>query len=198
MATRICENCERTIGNLEPEHTWDGHVVCGDCYRRLAAPAQQPVVLVRPKKPWVFWLAIALFCAGSALVSIEMIRNVSEMLGSMNDPAELERRLAEAQSSSSGADTLMSLLSIPLLIANLVGFVTAWRGYAWGSFVMVASAAPLVVAEFTGASIVGVRPTLLYIAGIAVACAGFACFFLPSAWTYYRRSAQYRRGEIQE
>jgi len=209
MALRTCENCERTIGNLEPEHTWDGHAVCGECHRRLAAARQgtaagepaaapvQTVVLKRPKKPGVFWLAIALFCAGSVLIGVEMMRDVSAMLGDMGDAAALERRLAEAQSDSAGG-TLMTLLSLPLLIAHVVGFLAAWRGHAWGSFVMVGTAVPLVAMEFTGGSIIGVRPTVLYIAGFAVASAGFVCFFLPSAWTYYRRSAQYRRGEIPE
>jgi len=207
MTLRTCENCERPIGNLEPEHTWDGHVVCTECHGRLSGAVQaetvppaatQPVILRRPKKPWIFWLAIALFSAGSVLIGIEMLREVNDLLGDMGNAAALERRLAEAQSSSSGSTTLIALLSLPLLIAHVVGFVAAWRGHAWGSFVMVGPAVPLVAMEFNGGSIVGVKPTLLTIAGFAVACSGFVCFFLPAARAYYRRAAAYRRGEIAE
>lgn len=32
-----CENCNRLIGNLEPAHVFNGHVVCDECHRRLSA-----------------------------------------------------------------------------------------------------------------------------------------------------------------
>ena len=47
METETCENCGRTIGKLERAHVYDGHVVCGDCIRRLSATdeVQAPVVV---------------------------------------------------------------------------------------------------------------------------------------------------------
>lgn len=32
-----CENCGRTIGRLEKQYTWENHVVCHECFTRLAA-----------------------------------------------------------------------------------------------------------------------------------------------------------------
>jgi len=34
-----CENCGRTIGNLETPSVYKEHVVCGDCYARLIPTA---------------------------------------------------------------------------------------------------------------------------------------------------------------
>lgn len=39
MTAEACENCGRTIGNLEPAHVCDGHVVCTECLARLAPQA---------------------------------------------------------------------------------------------------------------------------------------------------------------
>ena len=30
-----CTNCNRTIGNLETPHLYEGHIVCANCYSRL-------------------------------------------------------------------------------------------------------------------------------------------------------------------
>ena len=35
VATDKCENCGRSIGNLETPHVWQDHVVCADCIKRL-------------------------------------------------------------------------------------------------------------------------------------------------------------------
>ena len=43
-----CENCNRTIGKLEPRYTWQNHIVCGECFTRLSAPVAPPLAAGTP------------------------------------------------------------------------------------------------------------------------------------------------------
>lgn len=36
---KTCENCGKEVGKLETLGSWNGHAVCGDCYRKLNDPA---------------------------------------------------------------------------------------------------------------------------------------------------------------
>jgi hypothetical protein len=43
-----CKNCGRAIGNLEPAHVFQGHVVCAACFERLSP---QPLPYAAPAHP---------------------------------------------------------------------------------------------------------------------------------------------------
>ena len=43
-----CENCGRTIGNLETPHVHDGHIVCAACAKTLTANQPAPVSYASP------------------------------------------------------------------------------------------------------------------------------------------------------
>lgn len=207
MTLRTCENCERTIGHMEADFTWQDRRVCRECHGRLSGELPQPAaggaatVVRPPSKPWVFWLAMLLFVVGAVLVGVEAMNQVGSTIGSAQSPEELLRRLSESQTGSAAADTTLTVLSLVLCVAHIVGFVKAWAGHLWGAVLMVATAVALTALEFAGGSLLGLKPTPLYLAAGAAACAGFGCFFLPPALAYYRRATEYRialrRGESQ-
>lgn len=39
IVSGVCSNCERTMGKLETAHSWQGHVVCPQCFGILQASA---------------------------------------------------------------------------------------------------------------------------------------------------------------
>jgi hypothetical protein len=41
---RACENCSRTIGNLEKVYTFENHIVCAECFSRLKSQTSQGTV----------------------------------------------------------------------------------------------------------------------------------------------------------
>jgi len=43
MAMETCENCGATIGKLETPNVWQSHIVCAQCYAKLAAPVTSAV-----------------------------------------------------------------------------------------------------------------------------------------------------------
>lgn len=48
LLQRSCENCGRGIGRLEPLQVWDNHLVCPECYDKLA-PKIEPKAATKPK-----------------------------------------------------------------------------------------------------------------------------------------------------
>jgi hypothetical protein len=213
MTLRTCDNCERTIGHLEAEFALDEHQLCRECYERLRpdrpVPADRPetdsqpplvvppLAAVRPpKRPWIFWAAIGFFLAGSVLVGLEMMKEVHRLTYSMETSLDtLMQRLSELRSKSALASSTLAVIGMVLSLAHVIGFVAGWRGYLTGALVMVATGVALTVMEFSGVPMTGLKPTGLYVAGIALGYVGFICFLSPPAWEYYRRSHQYRRGE---
>lgn len=200
MAIRTCENCERSIGHLEPELSWQGKEVCAECYRRLVAslqPAAMPVAAVtafrRPKKPGVFWVAVGLFAVAMVPMGIEFMKKVQDELatyqtGNIDD-------LLKTQQGASGSGLAMSLFALAVGVGNMVGFVAAWRGHGWGAWVALGTAVVIVVMELGGQSLMGLSPTPLYILALSLMLAGFGCMVLPAAWAYYRQCAAWRQAQ---
>ena len=197
MAVKRCANCEGPIGHLEAEHRWNDHVVCRQCYERLSRPVPNSATATpsgapgpRPRRPKVFWLAIALFVAGTVFLVLGLWGFVEELLGSQGDLEQLQRTLAKARAAS---PAWLDGLGLIMLCAHVVGFVMAWRGWAWGALVMIATVVPLAAVEITsGASVLGLTLSGPYLAALVLSAAGFACFLLPPAWRYYRQCAAYR------
>lgn len=206
MTLRTCDNCERPLGHLEAEFSLDAHPLCRECYERLRPDRPDadfqsqlvaPPATVRPPgRPWILWMAIAFFFAGAMLVGFEMMKVLRSLIDSMQMGGETAiQYISEWRARSALSSSTHAVIAMGLSLAHVIGFVAGWRGYAAGALVMVTTGVVLTVMEFTGAPMMGIRPTALYVAGIALGYVGFICFLAPSAWEYYRRSHRYRCGE---
>lgn len=85
-----CANCGKTIGDLEPAHIFNEHVVCGECRAKLQPPviAYQAASGSRSKK-WLVWmvlvvLVIAVVMAGGLFVARSVPPAVTPAAASVN------------------------------------------------------------------------------------------------------------------
>ena len=53
-----CENCGATIGKLETPNVWQDHVVCVQCYAKMAVAAAPVQLIEQTSKKWKKCLAI--------------------------------------------------------------------------------------------------------------------------------------------
>jgi len=191
MELRACANCDRTIGHLEQSPTWEGKTVCAACYARLIGAQKIPVLPapLKPKVPWPFVAAVGLFVVAMVPIGLEFLAKFRDILEKMNQSGDMSMLALPGV----GTNPITAMIGLILGIVNLVAFIVAWQGRAWGGVVSVATAAALVAMELCGLKVVGLNLTPMYISGLLIMMAGYACTLLPRAWAYYRECAAWRR-----
>jgi hypothetical protein len=97
-----------------------------------------------------------------------------------------------SEENAAGLSGIACLLLI-LEPADIVGFIMACLGRAWGAILMTCTTAVGGILGLAAVNMMGIGWSPIRVLGSIFGVASLVCFLVPSAWAYYRQSDAYRK-----